>query len=438
MLRGGSVEVTGTVVETNAVGTVRINGTPVPLMEGRFSAEVPVAEGAQTIAVEADDLAGNVGTASVSIAVAIPPSVAITTPPYLSVFGAAPVIVTGTVDDPTATIVVNGVPAVLSGGTFTASGVPLREGTNFLIAVATDPLGHVGTASVAVVLDTAPPTVRIETPASEAIVTEPRVTVTGLVHDVVTGTVNADDATVTVNGLPAQVLNRSFLVRDIPLQPGRTTLVAEARDRAGNLNRHEIAVTFQPLAGARIIRVAGHDQTGVMRTTLPDSLVVVLVDAAGNPVAGRPVLFAVTRGDGSVRAGSGPEARTAAVLTDSAGQAGVTFTLGTRSGAGGHRVLVRADGFLGEALFGATATSGPPVHVKTIAGEIQRGAVGLPLSEPLVAVVQDEGGNPVGGVPVVFEVTRGGGRLAGQPTQIVVTDASGHARVVWTLGLEPG
>jgi len=407
-VRGSPVRVAGTVADTNPRGTVRVNGMPVALAEGSFGAQVPVAEGSQTITVEAEDLAGNLGVATVSVVVAIPPVAAITEPADLSVFGAGPVTVRGMVDDPTATVMVNGIPAAVSANAFTASGVPLREGGNALVAVATDPFGSVGTASITVVLDTTPPTVRIEAPANGALVTEPRVTVFGLITDIVTGTVNAVEATVTVNGLPAQVSNRGFLVRDVPLQPGWNSLVAEARDQAGNVSRHETAVTFQALTGAQITVISGNDQTAPMRTSLADPLVVALVNAAGQPVAGRSVTFTVTRGDGTVRAGGSSEEQTATLMTNGAGQAAVTFTLGTRSSVGGHRVVARAAGFLGEARFSATPTPGPPVHVKPLAGERQRGVVGQQLAEALVGIVLDEGGNPVARVPVLFQVTRGG------------------------------
>ena len=53
-----------------------------------------------------------------------------------------------------ASIKVNGIPATLSDGTFTATGVPLVEGENTVTAMATDPAGNVGTASIQVALDT--------------------------------------------------------------------------------------------------------------------------------------------------------------------------------------------------------------------------------------------------------------------------------------------
>ena len=61
-------------------------------------------------------------------------------------------------------VVVNGVPAVVTGTAFTAQ-VPLLEGTNTLTAVVDERrAGRRTTASVQVTLDTTPPQVHIDTP----------------------------------------------------------------------------------------------------------------------------------------------------------------------------------------------------------------------------------------------------------------------------------
>lgn len=218
--RGALVHVTGTVTDTNLIASLTVNGIDVGLINRAFSIDLTFNEGPQTIFVEAQDIAGNRGSASVVFVVAIPPVVTITSPPNLSTFGVSPITVSGTIDDPMATVVVNGTPATVSGGIFTAGGVPLREGSNIVTATATDLRGNVGTASITVALDTTPPTVLIDSPANGAIVTQPTVTVTGMINDIVTGTVNGDNATVTVNGIEAQVSNRSFIVADLPLRRG--------------------------------------------------------------------------------------------------------------------------------------------------------------------------------------------------------------------------
>ena len=77
-------------------------------------------------------------------------------------------------------------------------------------------------------LDTTPPHVTIESPTDGLITTDTGVTVSGTVNDVVVGTVNAQQAQVTVNGVPALVANRSFLSASVPLAFGRNTIQAMA------------------------------------------------------------------------------------------------------------------------------------------------------------------------------------------------------------------
>ena len=83
-----------------------------------------------------------------------PPVVTITSPTASAVLSASPVEVSGTVDDATSAVSVNGVPAAVTPGTpalFSAQ-VPVSEGQNLLRALARDGACNEGRASVAVVL----------------------------------------------------------------------------------------------------------------------------------------------------------------------------------------------------------------------------------------------------------------------------------------------
>ena len=79
--------------------------------------------------------------------------------------GTRTITVTGTIDDPTATVTVNGTTATIAGGTFSAS-VTLNESSNTLTATATDPAGNTALASVTVTLDTVPPIITISAPTN--------------------------------------------------------------------------------------------------------------------------------------------------------------------------------------------------------------------------------------------------------------------------------
>jgi len=97
-------------------------------------------------------------------------------------------------------------------------------------------------------------------------------------------------------------------------------------------------------SGSLLVKTGGDNQSGEVSTPLPAPLAVWIRDVNGNPMAGVPVDFTVTAGDGSVSAAS--------VLTDSNGQAGTTLTLG--SSAGTTTVLATATN-VGSATFNATA-----------------------------------------------------------------------------------
>jgi hypothetical protein len=152
------------------------------------------------------------------------------------------------------------------------------------------------------------------------------------------------------------------------------------------------------------------------------------------------VTFAVVRTDGIVKA-LPDEGRSVTVVTDDRGQASVLFQLGTRTGAGNNQVAASSPGFVGQVVFSATATVGPPVRITAdaVMGESFRGAAGSTLPAPFVAMVFDAGGNPVAGVPVTFTVSLGEGRLEGDQTSVTRnTDSDGKAHASFTLGGEPG
>ena len=85
----------------------------------------------------------------------IPPVIAITAPAPGATFTISRVNVSGTVSDANVitSVKVNGVPAYVGAGQFTAYNVPLAPGANTFVAVATDVAGNVGTANRAVKAD---------------------------------------------------------------------------------------------------------------------------------------------------------------------------------------------------------------------------------------------------------------------------------------------
>lgn len=418
------------------------NGTPLPAdcqpAEGgaRCTPSADLPQGSVLLAASVRDLADNTGSASIQVIVdSVELEVVLTSPENNLVTKDDQVAVTGTVPFDVVKVDVNGVPANLSGTSFSAT-VPLREGVNMVVALATKSNGRTGAASIQVTRDLAPPIVRISSPRDGLVSPTNRVPVTGVVNDIVTGGMTPQ---VMVNGVEAGVMNGSFMLEGIELLPGPNTIEAVASDAVGNTGRHAITVIFQPLVGDRIAVESGNGQFARVLETLPHPLVAVVRDDLGNPVAGRLVHFEVTRNSGTLRARAGdPPQRVLQVPTDGSGRASVLFTLGDTSGDGNNRVLATALGVAGEAEFGATALPNPAARIAMSMGDNQRGVVGQPLPMPLVAVVLDSEGNPVPGIDVTFAVVEGTGTLQGGPNVIWRTDADGHARAVLTLGPDEG
>jgi hypothetical protein len=435
-----TLAVAGEATDASGLASVTVNGSPVTLSGNRFELSLPLQLGDNTVVVKATDRAGNERTLQVAVNHFVRLDVNITSPAPQALFRENSVTVTGTVDPRATSVSVNGVEAALSGGGFTASNVPLIEGSTLITATARNDTGSVGTATVSLLRDTSAPTVHVDAPSDGATLHATAVNVTGMVNDVVSGTVNAEQVSVTVNGVRATVANRTFFVPDLLLVRGQNTITAVARDPAGNESRMQIRVNVQDAAGQQhLVLVSGNSQAGVIGDTLRDPLVVQAVDAHGNPLPGRSLTFTVRRSDGLLRAGA-QQGQDVTVQTDANGQAAVQFQLGTRLGVGNNEVSVTAPGFSGELIFCHSSTVGRAKEISgaMVMGETARGLVNSTLPMPFQVIVTDQGGNPVSGVPVLFSVEQGGGNIGGEPAVTLPTDSDGKAAIFLTLGSDAG
>jgi len=429
------IQVSGQATDDRELAEVTVQGNAVPVSADLFETTVPVVAGGNSISVRAVDRAGNETVTQVAVSRYDLPDVTITSPRDLSFLSATTVDVSGTVSDSAAQVTINGTPATVAGTTFTAPGVPLIEGGNILTATATDANGHVATGSINVVRDLTPPHLSVQYPPDGSTVFEPAVTVSGMVNDIVAGTVNAAQATVTVNGRPATVSNRSYVMTGAPLTPGDNVLSIVATDASGNTGEVRTTVRFEPPAGPRISAASGNLQEGVIGTALSQPLMVTLLDAAGQPAAGRTVLFKVRGSDGSLDGGK----RQIAVVTDASGHAAAHFTLGLRAGAGNQAVEASSVGFQGTAVFLATARPGPPTFLVVDSGDQQVGIAGRLLPCPLVAVVTDRGHNRLEGTAVRFSVGQGRGRFEnGLQEALTFSDSDGRLILPFELDPEEG
>ncbi len=190
-------------------------------------------------------------------------------------------------------------------------------------------------------------------------------------------------------------------------------------------------VTFSARAASQLVKRGGDAQTAEVLHGVAEAPTVIVRDAADRPVAGMTVHWAVTSGGGRVESPTS--------LTDADGVASMPWTLGNWVAWVGsvHSLMASIAPEL-EVTFSATAvlTVGA---IGVDAGNNQSGVAGAMLGVPLAIWVvtpnADDWSTPVQGVEVAWEVVGGGGTLSRATS---ITDASGRARVSWTVGATPG
>ena len=110
-----------------------------------------------TLSVELRGKPGDLLTIEITGYNSTSPSVTITSPSDGATFNASPISVSGTVDDPSSSVTVNGINTpVASNGSFTSEGVTLQEGENTIKVIATDGCGNQGEDGILVYLRTMP------------------------------------------------------------------------------------------------------------------------------------------------------------------------------------------------------------------------------------------------------------------------------------------
>lgn len=205
--------------------------------------------------------------------------------------------------------------------------------------------------------------------------------------------------------------------------PGAQSLTATASGLTGSpLTFAATAVAPIP---AKIIQNAGDAQITQINNAVPTPPSVRIVDAAGIPVPGFTVVFAVASGGGSITGAN------AVTNVDGYGIVG-SWVLGPAAGA--NTLTATASGLQGSPVtFTATAIPAPPVAISINAGDGQNATAGVPVPINPSVLVTDALGRGVPGVTVTFSVRSGGGSITG-PSQ--VTNASGIATLgSWTLGI---
>ncbi|MGH7673333.1 MAG: hypothetical protein ACREMC_10590, partial [Gemmatimonadales bacterium] len=180
---------------------------------------------------------------------------------------------------------------------------------------------------------------------------------------------------------------------------------------ANGITTTATSIAFGPLGG-------GDGQSGVVGAPLAAAYSVSVLDAAGAPVPGVQVHWAVGAAGGSMNP--------ATSQTDGAGVATSTRTLGTGAGT---QTATASVGSL-SVTFTATALAGEAAQLVKQSIDPQSGTVATAVTAPVVQVA-DQFGNAVSGVIVDFVASPGGALGATKDT----SDALGLASAgSWTLG----
>jgi hypothetical protein len=176
-------------------------------------------------------------------------------------------------------------------------------------------------------------------------------------------------------------------------------------------------------AALRVVR--GDGQSGRVGAALADSVVALVSDGQGRPVAGVPVALVLEDGTDAFAA---PDT----VATGADGTAAFQVTLGTRVGTVRAHVTAPAAGGAGtlSAPISLSAVSADANGLAAISGDGQEAPVGSALPDPLVVRVTDGFGNPIPGVAVSWTVAGGGSVSAAATT----TGDDGLTSVRRTLG----
>ncbi len=230
-----TIAVSGTVTDATAT-SVKVNNVAATVTGTTWTvAAVPLpAEGPNTLTAVATDAAGNQGSAGVTVKVdRTQPAVNITFPAGGAFIQGASTEVRGTLTDASpAMVTVNDAPALVTGGTFTAS-VNGADGPLVVKATATDAAGNASTATITITFDTTAPVITVE-PTTP--VNQPLATLHGTIADISPVTLKLGDTVIPVS--PAGAFTHDVA---LPAE-GANAFVLTATDAAGNSATREVTV----------------------------------------------------------------------------------------------------------------------------------------------------------------------------------------------------
>ncbi len=235
LTRNPLLDVTGEANEP--VASITVANESATVTGTTFSKSVTLTEGDNLISIIGRDLAGNSTTLLRAVTLDTrPPALTILTPANGLFTNASTVSVIGTVDDPNASVTVNGTPVTVANGQWSRA-VTAPEGPLTLVATATDLAGNSATQSVAVTVDRTPPVVVAAAPAQVG--AGENVVLSGTADDAngVARLSLAVSAVTLADGTPgaSHATRQTGYTIPVTAQIGETQVVTVvATDRAGN------------------------------------------------------------------------------------------------------------------------------------------------------------------------------------------------------------
>lgn len=374
--------------------------------------------------------------------------------PTLDVFGGqtsdTQLILTGTSTPNTTIRIVNGTNSIEvttdGSGRFSAT-IPLNpNGVNAISVTAVgvgDSVSQV--VPVTITQDSEAPVLTVEFPANGSSTNLETSNLYGSVSDMLSGFEGLTVEVAVNGGAPVTATidreigtNGRYEASDLPLNIGENTIVVTARDNLGNQIVRTVTLT-RLAQESQIALISGSNQTARRNQSVASPLVVQVLDANNLPLADKVVTFEVIRSDGLIAGDNdqNSDPRIVQVLSDGDGFASASLTVGSNSGNLNNWVQASSVDVPGEVIFRATSEPNPASQINITMGDGQRGETeGFALED--LAVWVSDGLNGVSGVPVTFQIKRGGGKVNGSDMVTVNTNATGHAEVRFTFGPNGG
>lgn len=243
-----SIVVAGAIRDAAPITSLSLNGRPLALQESRFSSEISLKSGENTLLFSATDAAGNTTEARRTILFdPTPPELTMTSPKQGQRVASKQVDFAGQVVDSissVASVTVNGIRVVPTPSGHFTTAFPLNiEGENRFHVVAADPAGNETATSLVVIRDTEPPDLQLGQPADGLYTDEPTLTLAGTASDRGASTIS-----IMANGVSVPLKEGRFKTV-VALKEGENALDLAATDGAGNvktLSRRVILDTRPP------------------------------------------------------------------------------------------------------------------------------------------------------------------------------------------------